>query len=42
MAQVALRKIVKTFDKTPAVQGIDASGLRHEDCRRELVSGAEG
>src|SRR5580765_8991646 len=23
MAQVALRKIVKTFDKTPAVQGID-------------------
>src|SRR5215469_532693 len=23
MAQVALRKIVKTFDRTPAVQGID-------------------
>ena len=23
MAQVALRKIVKMFDKTPAVQGID-------------------
>jgi len=23
MAQVALRNIVKTFDKTPAVQGID-------------------
>jgi len=32
MAQVALRKIVKMFDKTPAVQGIDLDiALRRED-----------
>ena len=37
MAQVALRNIVKTFDKTPAVQGINLDIVDREFIARRIV-----